>query len=142
MNSLSEKLLDQTESFLNRSFFNKSDLKLILKAYNQKGNYSDFEDLCFTGKYLNGLFKVLEKSTDLPEVKNVDYIKSEISVNVKKLMGKLVEINTALNEEERSLIAKKYLQLTQNSIQNLKSLAEDFDDIKKYLNYLKTKSSD
>ncbi len=142
MNSLSEKLLDETESFLNRSLSNKSDLKLILKAYNQIGSYSDFEDLCFTGKYLNGLFKVLEKSTDLPEVKNVDYIKSEISENAKKLMDKLVELNAALTEEERSGITKKYLQLTQNSIQNLKSLAEDFDDIKKYLNYLKTKSSD
>lgn len=139
---LTEKLLDETERFLNRPLSNKSDLALIIKAYSLKSDFTEFEDLCFTGKYLNGLFKVLEKSVDIPEVKNVDHIKSEISENVKKIMERISRINSALNEEEGSTISKKYLQLTQNSVQNLKSLAEDFDDIKKYLNHIKTNSSD
>lgn len=139
---LTEKLLDKTERFLNRPLSNKSHLALIIKAYSLKSDFTEFEDLCFTGKYLNGLFKVLEKSVDIPEVKNVDHIKSEISENVKKIMESISRINSALNEEEGSTISKKYLQLTQNSVQNLKSLAEDFDDIKKYLNHIKTNSSD
>lgn len=138
MNTLSPKLLDDTETFLNRSLSNKSDLLLIIKAYNSKNNFAEFEDLCFTGKYLNGLFKVLEKSTNIPEVKNVDHIKNEISENIKKLMQSLSELASELNEEEKKLITIKYLQLTQNSVQNLKSIAEDFDEIKKYLNHLKS----
>ncbi len=138
MNTLSPKLLDDTETFLNRSLSNKSDLLLIIKAYDSKGNFEKFEDLCFTGKYLNGLFKVLDKSTDIPEVKNVDHIKQEISENIKKLMQSLSELTSELNEEEKKLITIKYLQLTQNSVQNLKSIAEDFDEIKIYLNHLKS----
>lgn len=138
MNTLSPKLLDDTETFLNRFLSNKSDLLLIIKAYDSKGNFEEFEDLCFTGKYLNGLFKVLDKSTDIPEVKNVDHIKKEISENIKKLMQSLSELASELNEEEKKLITIKYLQLTQNSVQNLKSIAEDFDEIKIYLNHLKS----
>lgn len=140
MINLDEKLLNDTENFLNRSLDNKSDLLLFLKVYSQRNSFSEFEDLCFTGKYLNGLFKVIEKSNELPEVKSVDHIKKEISENLKKIMETIKGISSNLTEEEEKKISIKYLQLTQNSLLNLKNLAEDFDDIKKYLNYLKSKS--
>lgn len=141
MEILSENFLDVIEDELNLSFKKKSDLVLIIKAYRLRNNLSGFEDLCFNGKYLNGLFRVLRDSDSLPEVKNVDHIKKDISENIEKMFSQLREINLELNDQEKDQIKNNYLQLTQNSLHNLQALVEDLDHIKKYLNFLKRKNS-
>ena len=46
-----------------------------------------------------------------------------------------------MNDENKKKIESNYLELSQNSLQNLQLLVEDLDNIKKYLNHLKRKNS-
>jgi hypothetical protein len=137
MKKVLENLIEQTEKFLNRSLKRREDLKIILKAYEQNDNLDEFEKLTFDGKYLNGLFRVLKESTNLAEIKSVDHIKKDITETVEKIFKKINDLSNSLNGDEEKILKKNYLELTQNSMQNLHALVEDFDDIKKYLNYLK-----
>lgn len=137
MKNYPENLLNDTEKSLNVFLNKKSDLLLILNAYKLNNDAEGFENLCFTGKYLNGLFKVLKNSSNVSEVKSVDHIKKDIGENLEKVMSQLRQIQIKLNEEEKAIIQEKYLQLSQNSLQNLQALVEDLDNIKKYLNFLK-----
>lgn len=141
MLDLPENLLNDTEEYLKLPLNRKPDLILIIKAYKLNENFSGFENLCFNGKYLNGLFRVLKSSSNLAEVKSVDHIKKDISENIEKIISQLREIHLKLNEEEKAILQEKYLQLSQNSLQNLQALVEDLDSVKKYLNFLKRNDS-
>lgn len=137
MDSLSENLLDNVETHFNIILDTKRDLLLILKAVISTGNTSEFESLCFTGKYLNGLFRVLKNSTHLPEVTNTDNVQKDIIDNTEKIILQIKNISTLLSEDERTQLQEKYLNLSQNSLNNLQALAKDLDQIKKYLNFYK-----
>ena len=88
---------------------------------------------------MNGLFRVLRNSANIPEVENVDQIKKDLSENMEKVISQLKEITLATNEMNKKFFEDNYLQLSQTSMQNLQQLVEDLDIIKKYLNHLKRK---
>ena len=134
-------LFDEVENFTGKLFNCKDDLKIILETFNLDDKIEDFEKLVFTGKYINGLFRVLKSSVKIPEVESVDQIKKDLSENVEKMIFHLREISFKMNEENRKKIDANYLQLSQYSFQNLQQLVEDLDNIKKYLNHLKRKNS-
>lgn len=134
-------LFDEVENFTGKLFNRKDDLKIILETFNLDDKIEDFEKLAFTGKDINGLFRVLKSSVKIPEVESVDQIKKDLSENVEKMIFHLREISFKMNEENRKKIDANYLQLSQYSLQNLQQLVEDLDNIKKYLNHLKRKNS-
>jgi hypothetical protein len=136
---LNPNFLDDVEKFSGKSLNKKDDLADIIEAYKSSKKFEDFEILSFTGKYVNGLFKVLENSTKIPEVENVDHIKKDLSENMEKVFSQLKEITSYMNAKNKMLIEENYLKLSQSSLQNLKQLVEDLDFIKKYLNFLKRK---
>ena len=136
---LNPNFLDDVEKFSGKSLNRKDDLADIIEAYKSSNKFEDFENLSFTGKYVNGLFRVLANSTKIPEVENVDHIKKDLSENVEKVISQLKEITFYMNEKNKMLIEENYLKLTQSSLQNLRLLVEDLDNIKKYLNFLKRK---
>ena len=139
MKNLPTNFLDDVEKFSHQSLKRKNDLSILVKAYDENGKLEDFENLSFTGKYVNGLFTVLKNSVNIPEVENVDQIKKDLSENMEKVTSALKEITFKMNEDEKKIIEESYLNLNQNSLQNLQQLVEDLDHIKKYLNYLKRK---
>jgi len=136
---LNPNFLDDVEKFSGKSLNKKNDLILVLEACNSNEKFKELENLSFTGKYVNGLFRVLANSTKIPEVENVDHIKKDLSENMEKVISQLKEITSYMNEKNKMLIEENYLKLTQDSLQNLKQLVEDLDSIKKYLNFLKRK---
>jgi hypothetical protein len=136
---LHPNFLDDVEKFSGKSLNKKDDLVDIIETYKSSKKFEEFENLSFTGKYVNGLFKVLANSTKIPEVENVDHIKKDLSENMEKVNSQLKEITSSMNEKNKMLIEENYLKLTQDSLQNLKQLVEDLDSIKKYLNFLKRK---
>ena len=138
---LNSKFLDDVEKFSGKSLNKKDDLADIFEAYKSSKNFEDFESLSFTGKYVNGLFKVLANSTKIPEVENVDHIKKDLSENMEKVISQLKEITFNMNEKNKKFFEENYFQLSQNSMQNLQKLVEDLDIIKKYLNHLKRNDS-
>ena len=139
MNSfrLQQNLLNEVEKFNGKCLNRKEDLAVIIDAFDQSSKVEDFENLCFTGKYINGLFRVLKSSEKIPEVQSIDHVKKDLSENIEKVISQLREITFKMNEENKKKIESNYLELSQNSLQNLKQLIEDFDNIKKYLNHLK-----
>jgi hypothetical protein len=138
---LQKDLLDEVEKFTNESLHRKEDLSIIIDSYNQDNNVEDFENLSFIGKYVNGLFKVLNSSVKIPEVQSVEHIKKDLSENMEKVISYLKEITLMMNDDSKMKFENSYFKLSQNSLQNLQQLAEDLDNIKKYLNHLKRKNS-
>ena len=136
---LNPNFLDDVEKFFGKSLNKKDDLADIIEAYKSSKKFEDFENLSFTGKYVNGLFRVLANSAKIPEVENVDHIKKDLSENMEKIFLQLKEITSYMSEKNKLLIEENYLKLSQDSFQNLKQLVEDLDSIKKYLNFLKRK---
>jgi hypothetical protein len=134
-------LFDEVENFTGKLFNRKDDLKIILEAFNLDDKIEDFEKLTFTGKYVNGLFRVLKNSDKIPEVESVDHIKKDLSENMEKIISQLREITFKMNEDNKKKIEDNYLQLSQYSLLNIQQLVEDLDNIKKYLNHLKRKNS-
>lgn len=139
MNKLPQNFLDDVEKFSGKSLNKKDDLMLILEACNSNKKLKEFEDLSFTGKYVNGLFRVIQNSVKIPEVENVDQIKKDLSENMEKVISQLKEITFNMNEKNKMLFEDNYIKLSQSSLQNLQQLVEDLDSIKKYLNFLKRK---
>ncbi|HEX9251274.1 MAG TPA: hypothetical protein VF870_03480 [Ignavibacteriaceae bacterium] len=137
MNKVHPNFLNDVEKFYGKSLSKKNDLTIILQAIDTDEKYKDFENLSFTGKYLNGLFRVLQNSVKIPEVENVDQIKKDLSDNMEKVISQLKEIASSTNELNKKYFEENYFQLSQSAIQNLQQLVEDLDIIKKYLNHLK-----
>lgn len=140
MQLIPDNLLNETEKFLNYTLQKKDDLNLIISSYNKDSDFEGFEDLCFTGKYLNGLFRVLKSSTELGEIENSDQIRKDLTDNLEKLREQLSKNFLILNGNEKSILEENYLQINQHSFQNLQALIADLDGIKKYLNFLKRKN--
>ncbi len=134
-------LIVECEKFNNEPLKRNNDLLLIIKAYNKKNQMDEFERLAFTGKYVNGLFRVLKSSVNIPEVESVDHIKKDLSENLEKVTSQLREIAFDMTDADKIQIEKNYLEMSQTSLNNLQELVADFDDIKKYLNYLKRNES-
>jgi hypothetical protein len=137
MNKVHPDFLDDVEKFSGKLLNKKKDLSIILEVIDTDEKFKDFENLCFTGKYVNGLFKVLRNSVNIPEVENVDQIKKNLSENMEKVISQLKEITLTTNEMNKKFFEDNYLQLSQTSMQNLQQLVVDLDIIKKYLNHLK-----
>lgn len=142
MNNLPPDFLDEVEKFTQQSLNKKDDLTAIFNAYNKNKMFDEFEKFSFTGKYVNGLIKVLKNSSKIPEVENVDHIKKDLSENIEKVTSLLKEITFKMDVTKQMFIEENYLKLNQNSLQNIQQLVEDLDRIKKYLNHLKRNDSD
>lgn len=129
--------LDNVEEFFGKSLNNKSDLGILIRLCDTEEKVKNFESLCFTGKYVNGLLRVLQSSSKIPEVENVDQIKKDFAENMEKVISQLKDITSDSNEPDKKIFEENYFQLSQATMQNLQQLVEDLDSLKKYLNYKK-----
>lgn len=137
---LSKDIIIECEKFINTNLKQRDDLFEIVETYSLLNDVKGFEEFCFTGKYVNGLFRVLTNSSSIPEVTNIDHVKKDISENLEKINLELSRISKSLSTESKERIENKYLKLSGESLQNLKYLIEDLDHLKKYINHLKRKS--
>ena len=73
---LLKNLVDEAEKFNGKSLNRKEDISIIIDECIQSDKVEDFESLSFTGKYINGLLRVLKNSVKIPEVQSVDHVKT------------------------------------------------------------------
>lgn len=132
-----EDLLDRVENYFDKPLIKKQDLQIIFEVCYADNMLNEFERLSFTGKYVNGLLRVLKSSTSIPEVENTDNLKKDLSENMENIISQLTEIISNADKKNKISIEENYLKLSQISLQNLQSLAEDLDKIKIYLNHIK-----
>lgn len=131
--------LDSAEEFTNSVIICKADLAIVINESNKNNRVDLFQELCFTGKYVNGLLRVMKTGNSNPEVKSLDHIKKDLSENMEKVISQLKEITLNSSAEVKEEFEKKYFNLSPDTFRNLSELVSDLDTLKKYLNHLKRK---
>ncbi len=130
-------ILNSAEEFTNSVLHRKKDLLVIINESYKNNKAELFEKLCFTGKYVNGLMRVIKTGGNNPEVKSLEHVKKDLSDNIEKVINQLREITFNSPIEIKNEFEEKYFNLNPGSFKNLNELVADLDIVKKYLNHLK-----
>ncbi len=137
---LNEVFLDNVEKFIEKKFSHRHTLSKLIKVVNEQNQFETFNQLVFTAKYTNGLFRSIKLSYSNPQISNLGQIQKDFSENLEKVRTLIREIFSKDISDSKTEIMHNYLELGQVQFENLISLTDDLDQIKKYLNYLKRKS--
>jgi hypothetical protein len=136
-NQINKDILSDVENFSDSLLKRKADLQIIIDESIQNNFESEFEELTFTGKYVQGLKRVLQKGADFQEIDNLDHVKKDLTENMEKIIGDIRALLNHSSETNKHYFEDTYLSLTPNCFQNLNDLVEDLERIKKYLNHQK-----
>lgn len=135
--SLKNDFLDSVEAYTERKLHHKFFLQQLIDETTKYKLYDKFEDLAFTGKYVNGLLRAVKIGQSNPDVTNLQMIKEDLMKNIEKVISLIKEITSTLTEEPMNEINHKFIELSREQFTNLTLLMDDLDQIKKYLNHLK-----
>lgn len=134
---LSKNFLDEVESFTEKNLHHKVFLQRLIDETNKNHSFEKFEELAFTGKYVNGLFRAVKIGQSNPDITNLQLIKEDLMKNIEKVITLIKEMTRNLSDEAQAEINLNYIELSKNQFNNITQLVDDLDQIKKYLNYLK-----
>ena len=134
---INKNILNEVEIFSDSLLKRKADLQIIVNESIQNNYEVEFEELTFTGKYVQGLKRVLQKGADFQEIENLDHVKKDLTENMEKIIGDIRALLIHSSETNKKYFEDSYLSLTPNCFHNLNYLLEDLEWIKKYLNYQK-----
>lgn len=129
--------LDSVEMFTERKLHHKKFLQQLIDETSQYELYEKFEELAFTGKYVNGLLRAVKIGQSNPDVTNLQMIKEDLMNNIEKVISLIKEITLNLNDDTLNEIKIKFIELSKEQFTNLTQLIDDLDQVKKYLNHLK-----
>jgi 3-dehydroquinate synthetase len=134
---INKNILNEVETFSNSLLKRRADLQIIIDESLQHNFDTEFEELTFTSKYIQGLKRVLKKGADFQEIDNLDHVKKDLTENMEKVIGDIRALLIHSSEINNKHFEDTYLSLTPNCFQNLNELLEDLEWVKKYLNYQK-----
>ena len=137
INLENKNLLTGIEEYTGSLLQKKEDINKLIKTVVAKNKVEEFEKLIFTAKYICGMIRVVKNAPDIPEVSNIDQIKSDLNENMKKGIEQLKEITALSSESERDYFDKTYLTTSKQNFSNLTQLLSDLESVKKYINHLK-----
>lgn len=135
--SFQNDFLDLVESYTERKLHHKFFLQQLIDETNNYKLYDTFEDLAFTGKYVNGLLRAVKIGQSNPDITNLQMIKKDLMKNIEKVISLIKEITANLSAEQMNEINVKFIELSREQFTNLTQLIDDLDQVKKYLNHLK-----
>jgi hypothetical protein len=135
-----KSFLDEVEKETGGILKNRTDIAKLLEICVTGGKEKEFEDLIFTAKYIQGLMRVMKKAQTIPEVQSVDYIKSDFTNNVKKIIEQIRNLFGEKDDESKIYFEEMYLSSRQHSFENLILLLIDLELIKEYVNIMKRSS--
>jgi len=130
-------LTEEIDKFSGNHLKRKNDLLTLINLGYTGDRENLIDELSFTSKYIQGLFRVLQQSSSIPDVQNIDLIKRDISVNLGKVKDKIEQLIMESDEKTRQYFRENYLRMAQDSLVNLFELMNDLEWTKKYLNHLK-----
>ncbi len=134
---INKNILNEVEIFSDSLLKRKTDLQIIFYECLNNNLEKEFEELTFTGKYVQGLKRVLQKGGEFQEIDNLDHVKKDLTENMEKVIGDIRALLIHSSETNKKYFDDTYLSLTPNCFQNLNDLLEDLELVKKYLNYQK-----
>lgn len=130
-------LVEEIEIYSSNQLKRKDDLSILIELGFSNNQKELIEDISFTAKYVQGLFRVLEKTAGNPEILNTGQIKADLSDNIEKVKEKIEQIIISADDSVKEYFRETYLQLSQTSLFNLTELMNDLEWTKKYLNRVK-----
>ena len=134
---INKNILNEVEIFSDSLLKRKTDLQIIIDESLQNNFDAKFEELTFTGKYVQGLKRVLQKGGEFQEIDNLDHVKKDLTENMEKVIGDIKALLNHSSETNKKYFDDTYLSLTPDCFKNLNDLLEDLELVKKYLNYQK-----
>ncbi len=134
---INKNLLDEVEKYSNSVLQRKVDLQLIVNECLQNDFAAEFEELTFTGKYIEGLKRILQKGAEFTEIESLDYVKKDLTENMKKVAEQIDSIVFKATETTKNHFEETYLKLSPECFNNLNQLLADLEWVKKYLNHQK-----
>lgn len=134
---LNKELINDCEIFLGKTLKQRDDINNIIFAYSILNDEKGFEKFCFTGKYVNGMFRVIQNSANIAQIANTTELQKELSEHLEKIRQELERIIKSLPDKTQTRLKNKYLQISQQSLLDLKTLISDLDYLKQYLNHFK-----
>lgn len=134
---LSQNFLNEVESFTDRKLHHKKFLQQLIDEANKNQAIEKFEELAFTGKYVNGLFRAIKIGQANPDVTNLHLIKEDLMKNIEKVITLIKEMTLNVTKEFSAEINLKFIELSKDQFNNITNLVDDLDQVKKYLNHLK-----
>ncbi len=137
INYINKNLLDEVEKYSNSVLQRKVDLQLIVNECLQNDFAAEFEELTFTGKYIEGLKRILQKGAEFTEIESLDYVKKDLTENMKKVAEQIDSIVFKATETTKNHFEETYLKLSPECFNNLNQLLADLEWVKKYLNHQK-----
>ncbi len=137
---LNETFLDNAEKFTERKFTQRETLSELIKITNEYNQVEKFNELIFTAKYANGLFRSIKIGQSNSQISNLEQIKKDITDSIEKVSSLIKEILSKENSEKADVIKQKYTEIGQAQLGQLILLIDDLDQLKKYLNHLKRTS--
>ncbi|MEJ2617883.1 MAG: hypothetical protein P8Z35_23210 [Ignavibacteriaceae bacterium] len=126
--------VNEVEKFSGTNLNKKAELLRIYEESINSGKEKVFEDLAFTGKYLRGLMRVLQNSSNNPQVESLDKIKADFSSNVQKVIAQIKDIISDADEDLKKHFEENYFEMSQEGLINLNELLADLEWTKMYLN--------
>jgi len=131
---VNKNILNDVEIFSDSLLKRRTDLQIIIDESLNNNLGKEFEELAFTGKYIQGLKRVLQKGADFQEIDNLDYVKKDLTENMEKIINDIKWLLIHSSETSKKYFEDTYLLLTPNCFQNLNDLLADLELIKRYLN--------
>jgi hypothetical protein len=130
-------LIAEIESYSGNQLRRKDDLFVLVRLVYSNDRKELFEELCFSAKYVQGLFRVLEKAAGNTDIQNVGQIKADLTNNLEKVKQLIEQILADGDDRTKAYFSGNYLQLSQSGLFNLRELLNDLEWTKKYLNQVK-----
>ncbi|HKJ82350.1 MAG TPA: hypothetical protein VJ954_10025 [Ignavibacteriaceae bacterium] len=135
------ELVKQVDEFSDNKLSVRDDLHRLFAVCLNEKNDKLFEETIFTAKYVLGLMRVLQKGSSNPDVDSLENVKSDLTENMKKIVGQLRELTSDGPETDKNYFEENFLQMSPDAFQNLNKLLQDLEWTKKYFNDLKRNKS-
>ena len=84
--TINKNILNDVELFSDFLLKRKADLQIIIDESLQHNFEAEFEELTFTGKYIQGLKRVIQKGAEFQEIDSLDHVKKDLSENMEKVI--------------------------------------------------------
>jgi hypothetical protein len=133
------KLLKEIDTFSGEKITNRIEVQELLEISSNHNKYQVFDDLIFTAKYVQGLMRVIKNGNNNPEIKNLEQIKGDLSINIEKVLSLLRELISTSDNELIQKYERSFLEMSGDSFVRLNSLMVDLEWTKMYFNSIKRK---
>jgi len=129
-----EKICNSVEDIAKGNLNNKEDLLRITELALKNNNLSLLEDLSFHAKFSQGLISIIQKSDNKIDDDYFEKVKAELIKSLEKVKKLFEELLIPANDFLKTIFKEKYLEMTQQSLSNLRDLCNDLGYLKLYFN--------